>query len=185
MGAVSFEQQDAVDDSSAIWIKNEADEHGTYHVYLELGEDDVIPLGVDDAYGWAREVLSAVAAAEYDAAVLHQTLALGLENEAIAEVVTQLRADRAEHVPVSAIPGLALVPGVSAATRVGFLRLERHGKPMGQWELEDARQHVLAVIEAFEVSILDSSYLRMLERVIGIERDRALQVVADLHQHRQ
>lgn len=185
MGAVSFEQdQDAVDDGSALWIKSEADEHGTYHVYLELGEDDVIPLGVDDAYGWAREVLSAVAAAEYDAAVLHQADALGLEDAAV-EVVTQLRADRAEHVPVSAIPGLALVPGVSAATRMGFLRLERHGEPIGQWELEDARQHALAVIEAFEVSILDSSYLRMLERAIGVERDRALQVVADLYRHRR
>jgi hypothetical protein len=63
----------------AIWIKSEPDAQGRYHLYLELGEDDVVPLGVDDAYGWAREVLSAVAAAEYDAAVMRQLKSLNIQ----------------------------------------------------------------------------------------------------------
>lgn len=168
----------------AVWIKNEPDEQGTYHVYLELGPDDVIPLDVTTAYQWAREVLSAVAQAEYDAAVIKQIEALGMPPKAVAEVVGTLREDRADHVPVSAIPGLQLVPGVSQRSRMGFLRLDRRGEPIGQWELDDARQHALAVIEAFEVSILDSAYLRALEHNIGIERGRALNVVGDLINHR-
>lgn len=169
--------------TDSVWIKSEPDDTGTYHLYLELGPDDVVPLGVTEAYGWAREVLSAVAAAEYDAAVMRQIRSLGLPQQGAAEMVQLMRADRAEHVPVSMIPGLALVPGVSAFTGLAFVRLDRHGRPVGQWEMDDARQHALGVIEALEVTALDSAYLRALGH-IGIDRGRALQVVTDLVNHR-
>lgn len=171
-------------DEDAVWIKSEPDDDGTYHVYLELGPDDVIPIDSAAAYGWAREVLSAVAQAEYDAAVLAQAVALGLGDDAAAELVIDLRADRAEHVPVSLIPGLALIPGVSQATRKGFLRLERHGKAYGQWEPDDARRHALGIIEAFEVSILDSAYLRLLQHRIGAPPDTARAAVGALAKYR-
>lgn len=171
-------------ENESVWIKSEPDEAGTYHLYLELGPDDVVPLGVEEAYGWAREVLSATAAAEYDAAVLRQLKHVGIDKEAVVEMVRLMRDDRAEHIPVSMIPGLALVPGVSAFTGNGFLRLDRHHKRVGQWELDDARQHALGVIEALEVTTLDSAYLRALEHHAGIDRGRALQIVTDLANHR-
>lgn len=168
----------------AVWIKSEPDEAGAYHLYLELGEDDVVPLGMEEAYGWAREVLSAVAAAEYDAAVLRQIQSLDLPVEAAVEMVRTIRDDRAEHIPISMIPGLALIPGVSAFTGNGFLRLERHGKAVGQWEMDDARQHALSVIEALEVTVLDSAYLRALEHTVDLDRGRAMAVVGGLAEHR-
>jgi hypothetical protein len=168
----------------AVWIKSEPDERGAYHLHLELGEDDVVPLDAEAVYGWAREVMAAVAAAEYDAAVMRQLQSLGVEQRAAAELVQMMRQDRAEHVPVSLIPGLALVPGVSAFTGNGFLRLERHGKAVGQWEMNDARQHALGIIEALEVTALDSAYLRVLQGNVSLDRDRALVVVGALAQHR-
>lgn len=172
------------DDHDAIWIKSEPDDQGVYHLYLELNADDVVPLGPDEAYGWAREVLSAVAAAEYDAAVIRQlTDGLGLPLDSAVLMVRSMRDDRAEHIPVSMIPGLALIPGVSASSGNAFLRLDRHGKPVGQWEMDDARQHALGVIEALEITTYDGAYLRALAR-IGIDRTTALQVIGDLAQYR-
>lgn len=177
-------QDPGPDSLNAVWIKSEPDEHGRYHLYLELGPDDVTPLDVTAAYGWAREVLSAAAAAEYDAAVLAQLAAIGLDDGHAVTIVTALREDRAPYVPVGAVPGLALIPGVSHRNRLGFLRLERHGQPVGQWELGDAREHALAVIEALEVTVMDSAYLRALTGIVGVDRTRALAVVTDLASHR-
>jgi hypothetical protein len=171
-------------DQEAVWIKSEPDENGAYHLYLELGPDDVAPLNAATAYGWARQVLSAVAQAEHDAAVIAQVRSLGMPVESAAAIVSGLRADRAPSIPVDAVPGLALVPGVSSITGRGFLRLERHGKPVGQWEVQDARVHALAVIEALEVTTLDSAYFRALTGRIGIDRNRAMQVIGDLGRHR-
>jgi hypothetical protein len=169
-------------DTGAVWLRSEPDQTGTYHLRLELGPGDVVPLDTLAAYRWAAEVLAATAAAEHDAAVVAQLTALGVKDSVAAGVVTALRADRPGS--GAAVPGLALVPGVSHRTRDGFVLLERHGEPFGQWDLDAARHHAAGVLEAVEVALLDATYLRALTGLVGLDRDRALAVVADLANHR-
>lgn len=164
----------------SVWITSAPDEAGHYHVAIETDADTSFPMDVTNAYAWAREVLSAVAAAEYDAAVVKQMrIKLDVPQEAIGLIVSEIRADRAAEVPLSMVPGLGMTPGVSAFTGKGFLALSVRGKRVGQWELEDARQHALALLLAIEVAVLDGAYLRALEN-IGLERNQALNVIDDL-----
>lgn len=167
-----------------VWIKSEPDNDGRYHLYLELGPDDVVPLDQEAAYRWAREVLSAAAQAEYDAAVMRQLKWTGAEPQDAANAVVFLRERRGNTVPISAVPDLALVPGVSAFSGKGFLRLERRGKSVGQWDIADAKTHALAVIEAYEVTILDSAYLTFATKEIGADWNTGLAMVTDLYRFR-
>jgi hypothetical protein len=177
----TMSRPDAIRD---VWIRSEPDEKGYYHVHVEVGKDRTYPMDGPTAYAWAREVLSAVAAAEYDAAVLKQMLDLGTDDEGAALMVTELRVDRAAEVPLSMIPGLAMRPGVSQRTRQGFLTLVLDGEPVGQWEMNDARQHALALLMAIEVAVLDGAYLRALEKT-GLERKLALHAISELGKHRE
>lgn len=166
-----------------IWIKTEPDLDDVYHTVLELGDDDIVPLDADAAYRWAREVLSSVARADYDAAVVKQAESLGMPREGIGMLVQELRDGRAGDLPLSAT-GLRLIPGVSHRTGKGFLILEHKGEQVGQWELEEARTHAMHVLEAFEVAQLDTGYLRTLTKYFGLGSDRARAVVAKLVDYR-
>lgn len=171
------------EDDGSVWIRSHPDEQGIYRLVLEMGPDDSIPLTRALADAWAREVLSAVAAAEYDAALVRQMRAMGLDDGAVVVMVQEMRADRAGETPSSLIPGLSLTAGVSARTGDGFLTLARHGKPVGQWSMDDAREHAVTMLTAIEVAGLDGAYLRAAEK-FGLDRNRALQAVDDLGRFR-
>lgn len=167
----------------AVWIRSYADEGGHYHVVIEADDDTSFPMDATAAYGWAREVLSAVAAAEYDAAVIKQLHSTALGAAAIAQVVQEIRADRAGEVPLSMVPGLSMTPGVSQRTGEGFLVLSVRGTAVGQWEMDAAREHALALLTCIEVAVLDGAYLRALEK-FGLEPQTALHVVSQLGEFR-
>lgn len=166
-----------------LWVKTEPDLAGVYHVVLELGPDDIWTLDEDAAYRWVGHCLAAAAQAEYDAAVLAQLTALGLPQDVVVATVQKLRSGRPASVPLAEGTGLALVPGVSASTRKGFLRIERNGQPIGQWEIEDARQHGMYVVESVEVAKLDTAYLAVL-READLGDDVAHHAVANLGKYR-
>lgn len=171
------------DDLKDIWIRSYPNEKGHYGVVIEVGQDRTFPMDAVAAYAWAREVLSAVAAAEYDAAVIRQMHHLGLDDHGAASVVSQIRADRAEEVPLSMIPGLSMKSGVSARTRQGFLLISLDGEAFGQWDMDQAREHALALLTAVEVAVLDAAYLRALLRT-GLNLDLALRAIAGLSKYR-
>ncbi len=166
----------------SVWIRTVPDMGGTYRVVLEIDDDTSHPLDAGAAMTYARAVLSAVARAEHDAAIVRQMRKISDGNglQMASELVGSIRADRP---PIAWPTPLQLDPGVSMATGDAFLRILVKGEPVGQWTPGDARDHALGVLEAVEAADLDGAYLRAL-RGVGIDDGRGRSVVDDLVNYR-
>jgi hypothetical protein len=173
------------DGGRSIWIRSEPDAEGIYHLLLEVGPDDVVPLDVPLAYRWAGDVMRAVVAAEYDAAVFRQLCDMGIPRVESGRLVFDLRAERSPSVRMSSLPQMTLMAGVSDRTGEPFLLLAWEGETIGQWTVDLAREHALAVIEAAEVAALDGAYARLLIGQCGFPRDDALMMITGLGSYRQ
>lgn len=170
---------------NAVWIKTEPAFDGSgYVVTLEASDDVAVTLDPDAATRYAWGVLDAAHRAAYDAAVFKQlTRKLKLDLETVAQLVVDLRKDRPELDPAATAP-LVLQPGVTKTFKPFVTVSLRSGAKLGQWELEDARQHALRALEAVKVADLDSAYHRTLVGLVGIEVARADNVVDDLGNYR-
>jgi hypothetical protein len=163
-----------------VWARTVPDLDGTYHAALEIDDDTAFPLTDTTAHAHAVAVLSAVARAEYDAAVLHQLGGPPEDQIRAGQMVSVLRDLRA---PIAWPSPLTLEPGVSAFNGRPFLTVNIHGRPVGQWTPSDARGNALHVLEAVEAASLDTDYGRVL-RDVGVPAEQARTVVADLATHR-
>jgi hypothetical protein len=164
-----------------VWIRTTPDTFGTYRCVVELDDDTSHPITRDTAPAYARAILQAVSAAEYDAAVIRQmTQGSGLGRES---AVCLVRALRGERPPIAWPSPLRLEPGVSAAAGEPFLAVWIHGVAVGQWTVGQAREHAAGVMEAVEVADLDGGYLRAL-RAVDVDMANARAVVGDLGNHR-
>lgn len=165
---------------NTIWIRTAPDIEGVYRVVLEFGADDTIGLDADAALLYAHQMLRAVAVAEYEAAVLAQLEHIvpdgELANDTAVMVVGDMRKDRP---PLSWCTPLSLVPGVSSTTRKGFLLCKLHDVAVGQWEIADAKEHALFVMEAVHCAELDSAYMRQL-RSMDIPEETARATIGKL-----
>jgi len=167
------------DEQGGVWIRTVPDMEGIYRPVVELDDDTSHPIDDVTAVAYARAILVAVAYAEYDAAVIRQMTTV-CNQEAAVDLVRRMRGDR----PLLVWPApLELEPGVSARTGEAFLAVSLHGLRVGQWDMAQAREHALGVLEAVEVAPLDSAYLRAL-RAIDVEEGRARVVVDDLARYR-
>ena len=174
-----------------LWVKSAPDSVGQYLLYLEYeySEDAEsqekrlpIPLDKAGALKWAQEVMSAVARAEYDAALVAQYTAMNTPLDDIASVVRDVRADRA---PLSCLPpDIELDPSVTA-TGQPYLSLRSGGKVIGEWTMADGRQHVLDMMEAVVVTELDGQYLGYRTETVGLDGTLARNVVAGLYEGRE
>lgn len=169
-----------------IWIKTQPDINGIYRVAIEFGEDQSVFLGPADAMVYVSEILRAVACAEYDAAVLAQMTKVipkkkNLAAETAAMVIVDLRKDRS---PLKWSTPLALVPGVSNRNAKAFLTVELNGKPIGQWDADDAREHATGVVEAVHAADLDGDFYRLLRGTMDLDDRTARAAVGDLAKHR-
>ncbi len=171
--------------SDEIWVKSEPSLDGkTYVVTLEVDDDTAVALDRERATAYALGVLDAAHRAAYDAAVFRQlTATLRLDEPTAGQMLVDLRADRPAPDHWATTP-LVLVPGVSAFTGKPFVAIEVKGKRVGQWSVEDTRQHALHVLESLVVADLDAGYHRALVGSVGIETWRARNVVADIANHR-
>lgn len=161
---------------SVISILTQPDIDGTYRVTLEIDADTSYNLDRCTAQTHATAILAAVARAEHDAAVIRQMRKVGTGREAAVELITTIRADR----PAIDWPApLQLTPGVSSKTGDPFLHVTIKRKAIGQWTMDDARNHAMSVLEAVEVADLDGAYLRAL-MTIGVDEPRARATVGNL-----
>jgi hypothetical protein len=129
-------------------------------------------------------VLEAAHRAAYDAAVFQQiTKKLRLDQQTAGQLVVDLRADRPSLSGESTAP-ISFDPGVAARDHSPFLAISIRGERVGQWTVEDARQHALRVLETIIVADLDAGYFRALTGAVGIDASRARQAVADIANHR-
>lgn len=172
---------DQDDESQTVWIRTSPDPEGTYRPTIDVGDDVAYILTRESATEHVFNVLSAVAEAEYDAAVLRQMNNIVDEPQAAIQVVLDLRKDRPD--PISVGP-LVFRPGVSTRTGNAFLKVMLNGKALGQWTIQDARDHALRVLEAVLVADLDAAYLRTLQTLIQIDEQTSRSIVGDLFKWR-
>lgn len=168
-------------DDDSVWIRTVPDfATGIFRVEISYGQDQAVILGPDEAITYAQGVLFARVSAMHDAAVirqLHRKLGIGLRETAMA--VSDLRKDRPplDHEMTKPI---RLEPGVAQRDLSPFLAIFLGGKQLGQWDMKQAAEHALMVLQAVMAADLDSAYYRYLTGTVGLERDRVLNVVADL-----
>lgn len=171
--------------SDAVWVKTEpAVDGSTYVVTVEATNDVAVTLDPERATRYAWGVLDAAHRAAYDAAVLKQmTRKLKLDLSAAGQLVTDLRNDRPDLDHGATAP-LILEPGVTKTLKP-FLKVSlSNGNVLGQWSFEDARQHALHVLESVKVADLDGAYHRALVGQVGIDSERARNVVDDVGSYR-
>jgi hypothetical protein len=167
----------------ALWVQSDVAPDGTYVVGLHFGDDRAWVFTRSEAIQHAVAVLTQAERAEYDAAVLallHGKLGMPLP-DAGAFVANDLRPDRP---PVDEPGPIALVPGVLARDLRGFLTLHLDGEPVGQWEIDSAHRHAVAVLQAVAAVDNDAAFYRLLRGPVGLEEPRARAVVADIANHR-
>lgn len=158
----------------SVWLRTEPDIDGTYRLSLEMTEDESVFLDRQTALAHGSYVLAITGAAEFDAKVYRQLAELTGDPKSAAQVIGDLRADRALPEPPTR---LVLTPGVNSAGRP-FLTVSLAGSPpFGQWELADAREHARAAIEAVHVADYDSGYLRALTGLVGLDQRTARNVI--------
>jgi hypothetical protein len=172
---------DTPDEPQSIWVKAGVDLDGTYRLVVEYNADTAETFDQPGATAYASEIFTAVAYAEYDAAVLTQmTTGWGLPPEEAVEVVRGLRGDR-PPLNDTALGLLRLAPRIAARTSKPFLACSLSSHSMTwQWDPQDANQHAGYVVQCYPVATLDSAYRRYLVGVVGIDQGRAMHVVEDL-----
>lgn len=176
---------DTTDDEFTVKIWTKADAKGQFHVHMSWPGTD-LTLTSDLAHSWCQYVLAAVAAAEYDEAVMRQFTHLAPEtthgkiNLGGYTLIRQLRADRGEQYHDPLISDFSLTPAVSGTTLAGFLQVHHKKVRIGQWTLNDARQHALSLLESMATAPLDSAYLRLLTTTMRLPEAHARNVVNDL-----
>jgi len=159
-----------------IWVRTAPDIDWVYRACIEFDADTSLGLDDETAAAHALTVMAAVAACEYDAAVIRQAVALGVHPHVGVELVLEMRNVRGPF----RIGPVELVPGVSQRDRRGFLLLVRDGNPVGQWEVGAARGHAQAVLESVACGRLDTAYWMALRKVAGVDPDVAGRTVEAL-----
>ena len=179
-----------------VWLRTVPDDKGRFHAELSFGDDLAVTLTPALAGRWAAAVLMAVSQAEHDAAIRLQILDVltedfeGDREAAAAETIGDVRAARQPIGWPTRIPA-KLEPGVGVDSGKPFLHLwvkpnpgANGWEPIGQWSVEDARGHALAVLEVAAVAELDTSYRNVMVLRFGVDPERALNVVGALGQYR-
>jgi hypothetical protein len=170
-------------ETDGLWVRSDVAPDGNYIAVVEFSDDESRALDRTAAIRYATTVLAAVAAAEYDAAVVHQMTSIGMGLDVVGQVLTDLRHKRPSIDDEATWP-IVFQPGVSHRDGRGFLTLVKRSEPVGQLELDAARSHALHVLEVIQVAELDRIYHRLLTKLIGVDDQRARAVVADLGEHR-
>ncbi len=167
-----------------LWVRSDLLPNGSYGVTVNLGADHAVTLGRDNAVAYAVTVIDVANRAEYDAAVLRQLTDAGVSFDAATQAVTDLRADRPP--PAATYGPFSFEPVVSRVDQRGrvVMRVDRSERGAGTFEPAAAREHATHVLDVLAVADLDAGYLRLLRGLIGLDEERARNVVGDLARYR-
>ena len=177
-----------VSTASAVWITSDIALDGSYVVTLDINEDTSRILDRHAAINYALALFETVGQATYDVAILRQMQEkLQLPLESAAQVVLDLRERRGLPTHSATAP-LIFEGGVTAKFKPFIVVKVKHGKgrieTLGQWSVEDARNHAFAMLDAVVAADLDSAYYSVLVGRIGIEGPRARNVIDDVANYR-
>lgn len=197
--------QDKHESETAIWVKSDVGPTGSYILSVEVGPDRSFALSPAAAAEYAQTVLTAVARATHDAAVLAQLGAMA-NFDSGAQAVVDLRRDRpplndATTAPLRFVPIIlsqtakpaidvywdADAPTGPSASRVPLREQHqpvRPSQPRGdhvtQWPPDSALEHAVYVLLGAATVDLDDAYVRYLHGVVGVDRPKAMAAVNDL-----
>jgi hypothetical protein len=170
-------------DIDAIWVISDRTADDVYIPTIQLGEDLAIPLPGAKATAYATTVLTAVAYAEYDAAVFAQMrLGVGVPEDLVATVLQGLREDRPPLDDATTAP-LRFDPLISSRDKTAAVHVSLNGERFCQWTAADARGHAVHVLDVATGVPLDAAYLTHL-RGLNIAAERARSLVDDLRNWR-
>lgn len=172
------------DDHGVLWVQSDVMPDGTYVIGLHYGPDRAWTFTRTQAVNHAIAVFAQIERAEHDAAVialLHTKLGLDLE-VAATFVAKDIRVDRP---PIEDPSPIRLAPGVSHRNLAPFLLLELDGAPIGQWTLDDARQHAVYVLQTVEAVESDARLYRALVGLVDLDEERSRAIVGDVAHHRE
>lgn len=172
-------------EQTLVWIRTEPTVDGkSFMVVIEIDEDHAITLDRENANAYAYAILEAVARASYDAAVYSQIRTRISEDPHVAgHLIVDLREER-PPIDFSIMAPMSFRDGVNQKGKP-FLTILFNDEPAGQWDLQDAREHALGVLEAIVVAELDSGYLRALRGLVGLPEGTARNTVDDLQNYRK
>ncbi len=155
-----------------------------FRAVLSFDDDFSRTLDAEDAHAYVAALFVACEQAEHDAAVVGQFRnKLTMDAPTTAQFVNELRRLRPalDH---HATRPLLFLPGVSAANGKPFIDVHHHGKQIGQWDIDVARDHALHVLRTVYCAPLDTAYRNYLIGQVHIEPGRANHMLMDLAEHR-
>lgn len=164
-------------DPDSVWIGTAFDGKA-YVVRLTVGEHSRV-LSPDNVLRYAAGLLAVIAQAEHDAAVLCQLRHLGVPDRAVIRLISGLRMDRPPQQARATFP-LVLTPGVNPEGKPFLTVVVDGDERVGQWEIEQAQDHVRFALASVGAADLDRAYLLMLESQIELDRETAVSVVGDV-----
>lgn len=171
------------DELKGVWVMSQLTPQGTYALTIGYESDLAWTLTPKEAWAYARMLATQIARATFDAAVINMlTARLELPLEDAGTTVAQdLRPARS---PVTQLAPLMLEPGVTAEGKP-FLKLLINGEDQHwTWDVADAREHLLSVVEGIETIDLDASLYRFMTDTVGVESEVARAAVGMLGEHR-
>lgn len=170
-------------DHEGVWVISDLMPDGSYGAVIQYGPDLARPITQAEATEYVAEVLTAGSAADYDAGVYKQlTGKLGSEPVQAASIVHALRGKRGRDEYTAGL--MTLTPGVSALTGKPYIRCQAAAQ-IWQWSPRELLQHVTHVIQVTTGVENDNHYYALLTEFIGIDEERARNVVNDLGQFLQ
>jgi hypothetical protein len=180
----------AAQPAGSLWVSSRLGPDGRYACHISLGgSDQAWTFDEQRALRYARAVLRVAGAAEHDAAVLRELVALGVDAEAAAEwLAVDLRPrrrpfDHAGTRPLRFSPIVA-VDGLRPIVQLSWPDPALPGDRAAQLDAAAAAQHALSVLEVAVAAELDDALLAMLQETLNLSRLRAQAVVDDLGRFR-
>jgi hypothetical protein len=172
-----------------IWFRTEPTPDGKgYMITVDFDDDHSVALNRSEALAYASDVITAVARAEYDAAVMNQMAPKFDDLATPFQLVKDMRADRPEFTGLGDLglePSAAMDSLPDGGVRFRpFIAIYFKSEKIGQWDSQTAREHAIGLLEVAAVCDLDAAYVRELVGMVGLSHDAAVGVVNDLMRHR-
>jgi len=153
---VSDEKKGHGDDEAIMWVASDRTYGNFYVATIHIGPDTSIPLETELGRRYALHIVRVASYALYDAALLCQFRAAGLEDEATAAWICNMREARPEPDNAATAP-LLFTPMISMKGRA-VVRVDLGDQSLGVYPAEVAMTHAMQVLEAVAVAELDCAY---------------------------
>lgn len=177
--------RDNPEPGDGFWVEVDVSAAGEYCVVVRYGQDLVLPLPTPGAVtGYVTALMRAALYADYEAAVLAQTVTSGVSAEdAVGCLIRELRVRR-PPVDDGATAPFRFEPFLGYRSRQGGVFLWAGPDRVGQWTVDDCRKHAVDTLIVAQAAVMDGLYRGVLVDMVGVDDGTARRIVDDLGSHR-